>query len=189
MISIISGTVISNNGAELVVMTSGGVGYKIAATPALAKAAKTGAEITADVYLAVREDAMDLYGFANADERRLFKQLLTVSGIGPKSAMHILALGEARDIESAIGRGDVVYLTKVSGIGKKTAERVVVELKGKMDFGPRTAGAGGAKIGEVIEGLVSLGYSFPDAREAVQDLSADLPSEQIMREALKRLSR
>jgi len=187
MISIISGKVISNNGAEIVVMTSGGVGYKIAATPALAKAAKIGAEITADVYLAVREDAMDLYGFADVGERRLFKQLLSVSGIGPKSAMHILALGEVRDIESAIGRGDVAYLTKVSGIGKKTAERMVVELKSKLaDFGPA---GGSGKMGEVVEGLISLGYSSSDAREAVKDLPADLPSEKMLREALKRLSK
>lgn len=186
MISIISGKVISNNGAELVIMTGGGVGYKIAATPALAKAAKLGAEISADVYLAVREDAMDLYGFADNGERRLFKQLLSVSGIGPKSAMHILALGEAKDIESAIGRGDVAYLTKVSGIGKKTAERVVVELKSKLaDFGS----AGGGKMGEVVEGLISLGYSSSDARDAVKDLPTDLPSEKMLREALKRLSK
>ena len=189
MISLIEGKVFSNNGIEAVILTSAGIGYTIKITPALAKALAKGTNALVSVYLAVREDAMDLYGFANEEEKRLFKQLISVSGIGPKSAMHLLSLGEAKDLSAAITRGDLTHLTKVSGIGRKTAERIIVELKNKMVNLDLSGGGESGKIGEVIEGLISLGYNSADAREAVKDISTDLPAEQIIREALKRLGK
>lgn len=188
MISAILGKVISNNGPELVVMTAGGVGYKILVNSAKSDRWPTGTEVQILTYMAVREDAMELYGFGSEAERQLFLKLLSVSGIGPKSALHVLSLGDVEEINSAISKGDVDYLTKVSGIGKKTAERIVVELKSKMvDINSVLCGTG-SKVGEVIEGLISLGYLASDAREAVNGLP-DLPSEQLIREALKRLSK
>lgn len=189
MISLIEGKVFSVSGMEAVILTTGGVGYTVKITPALAKALVKGTNALVSVYLAVREDSMDLYGFANEEEKRLFKQLISVSGIGPKSAMHLLSLGEAKDLSAAITRGDLTHLTKVSGIGRKTAERIIVELKNKMVEMDLSGGGEGGKIGEVIEGLISLGYNGADAREAVKDLSTDLPAEQIIREALKRLGK
>lgn len=179
----------SQNGAEAVVLTSAGVGYAIKITPALAKRLEKGTNAIVSVYMAVREDAMDLYGFADEEEKRLFKQLISVSGIGPKSAMHLLSLGEAKDLSAAITRGDLTHLTKVSGIGRKTAERIIVELKNKLINLDLSGSGESGKIGEVIEGLIALGYNGADAREAVKDLSADLPAEQIIKEALKRLSK
>jgi holliday junction DNA helicase RuvA len=189
MISLIEGKVFSNNGIEAVILTTGGVGYAIKITPGLAKRLDKGTNAVVSVYLAVREDAMDLYGFADDEEKRLFKQLISVSGIGPKSAMHLLSLGEAKELSAAITRGDLTHLTKVSGIGRKTAERIIVELKNKMVELDLSGGGESGKIGEVIDGLISLGYSGSDAREAVKDLSVDLPAEQIIKEALKRLSK
>lgn len=189
MISIIGGKVVSNNGPELVVMTAGGVGYKILVNAVRSDRWPTGTEAQILTYMVVREDAMELFGFGAEAERQLFLKLLSVSGIGPKSALHVLSLGEVEEINVAIARGDVDYLTKVSGIGKKTAERIVVELKSKMvDINTVLGGAKG-KTAEVIEGLILLGYSAAEAREAVKDLSPDLPSEQLMREALKRFSK
>ena len=163
--------------------------WRVSLLNALAKALAKGTNALVSVYLAVREDAMDLYGFANEEEKRLFKQLISVSGIGPKSAMHLLSLGEAKDLSAAITRGDLTHLTKVSGIGRKTAERIIVELKNKMVNLDLSGGGESGKIGEVIEGLISLGYNSADAREAVKDISTDLPAEQIIREALKRLGK
>jgi len=189
MISIVQGKVLNNNGVEIVVLTAGGVGYRITTTPSLSGKVKVNSDVSIIVYLAVREAAMELYGFANEAERQLFLKLLLVSGIGPKSALHVLALGDVEEINSAIAGSDVDFLTKVSGIGKKTAERIVVELKDKIvSFGPGGSSEGG-KIGEVVEGLISLGYSAAQAREAVKKLPADKSSEELLREALKRLSR
>jgi len=186
MISTITGKVISNNGLELVVMTSGGVGYKIFVNPAKSDRWPTGSEAQILTYLAVREDAMDLFGFGAEAERQLFLKLLSVSGIGPKSALHTLSLGEVDEINSAIARGDADYMTKVSGIGRKTAERIVVELKSKMVSVGTVLGEVTGKMAEVIEGLIVLGYSASEAREAVKDISDELPTELIIREALKK---
>ena len=188
MISIISGKVISNNGPQVVIMTAGGVGYKILVNAGKSDRWPTGSEAQILTYMVVRDDAMELFGFGAEKERQLFLKLLSVSGIGPKSALHVLSLGEVEEISAAVTRGDVAFLTRVSGVGKKTAERIVVELKSKMvDINAVLGGLGG-KVGEVVEGLISLGYSASEAREAVQGLP-DLPAEQLMREALKRFKK
>jgi holliday junction DNA helicase RuvA len=188
MISVVSGKIISNNGPEVVIMTPGGVGYKILVNASRSDRWPTGSEAQILTYMVVREDAMELFGFGSETERQLFLKLLSVSGIGPKSALHVLTLGEVDEINAGIARGDVEFLTRVSGIGKKTAERIVVELKSKMVDINDVLGGGKGKVGEVIEGLISLGYSAVDAREAVNGLP-DLPAEQLIREALKRLSK
>jgi Holliday junction DNA helicase RuvA len=115
-----------------------------------------------------------------------------VSGVGPKTALHILSLGTVAEISAAIARSDVAYLTKVSGIGKKTAERLVVELKNKVGGNMELNSTEGFsnEMGDVIEGLMSLGYSGAQARDAVQKLQgAGKTSEQLMKEALKMLGR
>lgn len=192
MISLIFGKIVSNTGTEVVAMTAGGVGYKIAVCPSAAQKWPVGKEAEILTFLVVREDAMDLYGFASEKERALFLQFLSVSGIGPKSALHILGLGSVDEIAGAIGRGDVEYLTRVSGVGKKTAERVVMELKNKVGAlgekdSARLGGAGDA-LGDVVKALLGLGYSASEARAAVKGLdAAGKGSEQLLKEALREM--
>jgi len=173
-----------------VVLTAGGVGYEIMVSAASIKNWAVGAEVQILTYLAVREGALDLYGFVNESEKELFEKFLLVSGIGPKTAIHLLSLGSVTEISSAIGRGDLAYLTNVSGIGKKTAERILVELKNKVlssqisDGGSEFEGA----LGDVIEGLAALGYSMLEARAAVKNLDVhSKTSEQLLKEALQRI--
>ena len=170
------------------VLTSGGVGYELTASAPSAKMWPIGTEAQILTYLAVRENALDLYGFASAEEKGLFEKFLLVSGIGPKTALHLLSLGSVQEISSAIGREDLAYLTNVSGIGKKTAERILVELKNKVNLNQIDNVEMGGAMGDVIEGLVALGYSVPEAREAVKNLDIkNKTSEQLLKEALQRV--
>ena len=189
MISLIQGKIISNNGAEIVILTAGGVGYKLAVNPMRASDWPVGSEATVLTYLVVREEVLDLYGFANEQERRLFLNFVSISGIGPKTALHLLSLGTVEEISAAIGRGDVAYLTKVSGVGKKTAERMVVELRDKISAGVSGLPMeGGDILSDVVEGLVSLGYSQSEAREVVKNLKVEgKTSEQLLKEALQKI--
>lgn len=192
MISLIKGKITENNGEQITVLTSGGVGYEILVNTNGASYFKIGAEMEVLTYLSVRENSMELFGFKSKEERSLFEKLLLVSGIGPKTALRILSLGSVEEISSAISRSDVTYLTKVSGMGKKTAERLVVELKNKLGAGNDVVSNGeyGGEIGDVIEGLMALGYSGTQARDTVQKLQANgKTSEQLMKEALKMLGK
>ena len=195
MISLLQGTVVGSRNGCLTILTSGGVGYAVAATAGALAQAVVGSVITLDTYLVVKEDALDLYGFASGDEKQFFELLISVSGVGPKTALNILALGAVADIASAIGRGDVAYLTKVSGIGKKTAERLVVELRAKLSQsaflgGTGTVGATTSVVQDVIAGLEALGYSAIEVREIIETLdTAGKTSEQVLREALGTLGK
>lgn len=190
MIAQLFGKIIANQNGEVVLMTNGGVGYRIMVSPGAAKIATVDSEIKLDTYLVVREDALDLFGFGSIAEKELFKQFLSVSGVGPKTALHLLELGSVEEITLAIGRGDVAYLTNVSGIGKKTAERIVVDLKSKVKNQLATSNeqltsASDAQT-DVIDALVTLGYSVLQARDAVKKIDAGgKTSEQLLREALR----
>lgn len=191
MISLIQGKIINKTDKEVTIMTSGGVGYRIMASPNALSVATVGNELTLETYLSVKEDSLDLFGFVNTAEKELFKNFLTVSGVGPKTALHLLSLGKVEEITLAIGRSDIDYLTKVSGIGKKTAERIIVELKSKVAKGMSEAGI---KIGQndvmtdVIDALVTLGYSALQARDVVQKINAaGRTSEQLLKEALQKI--
>jgi Holliday junction DNA helicase RuvA len=189
MISLLKGTVAEKDGNRITMMTAGGVGYAVAASPATAAGFRIGDEATLHTYLKVSEDALDLYGFADASERAFFSLLLTVSGVGPKTAMNILGLGSIDRIRSAIARGDVAYLTGVSGLGKKTAERLVVELKAKIGKGVSDHGSDGSDIlVEVIDALVGMGYDRSSAKAAIEGLEqmADT-TEALLKLALRRM--
>jgi Holliday junction DNA helicase RuvA len=188
MISVVTGTVLGKQGNSITILTSGGVGYEVLVNSNSAHIWQVGQVVSILTYLAVRENALDLYGFANVQEKQLFEKFLLVSGIGPKTALHLLSVGTVQEISTAISRGDLTYLTKVSGIGKKTAERILVELKSKM--APDATGLGEFEgvLADVIEGLGALGYSIAEARNAVKDLDAlGKSSEQLLREALQRI--
>lgn len=187
MISYLSGTVFNKHNQTVTILTGGGVGYEVRVIPTLYVDLQIDETVSIYTFLAVRENAMDLYGFKKLAERDLFLKFLDVSGIGPKSALHLLSLGTVEEISSAISRGDSSYLSKVSGVGKKTAERIVVDLKGKMgDYTSSTEDQTGESLGEVIDALVSLGYSKEEARLVVKSLDiGGKTSEELVREALK----
>lgn len=173
-----------------IILDVGGVGYRVYVSSATFAELPTenGAEISLYTHLAVREDAMDLYGFTDRDELALFELLLSVSGIGPKSALAVLSLAGAATLRTAIAKDDVSYLTKVSGIGKKTAEKIVLELKDKLGS---FAGAGPElrEDADVVEVLVSLGYARDEARDVVKRLSDDASgTSSRVKEALKLLA-
>ena len=190
MIALLQGKIIKNQAGEIILMTAGGVGYRAKVSPNAAAMCKVGTEVTLDTYMVVREDVLELFGFASVAEKELFKQFITVSGVGPKTGLHLLSLGSVEEIAIAVGRGDIEYLTKVSGIGKKTAERIVVELKSKMQEARISSQESGSSesgaLGDVVDALVTLGYSILQAREVVKKLDAGgKTSEQLLREALR----
>lgn len=189
MISLIFGKILSNTGSEIVIMTNGGVGYKILVNAARSEKWSVGSEVQVLTHLVIREDAQELFGFADARERGLFLNFVSVSGIGPKTAMHLLSLGTVDEIAAAIARSDVSYLTGVSGIGQKTAERIVVELKNKVGkLTEQLAEGVGDQLSDVVAGLVALGYSTSEARAAIKPLNpAGKTSEQLLKEALQKI--
>jgi len=188
MISYLQGKIIDSKNSEITILTSGGVGYLVFVTPTAMDSYKIGQEVSILIYMSVSENALNLYGFSNNEEKGLFKHLLNVSGIGPKSALHILSLGTVQEIKNAIINGDIDYLTKVSGVGKRTAERIVVELKTKIgDLEIMTGeNTNGENLSDVIDGLVTMGYSVQQAREAIKKINTDgKSSEQLLREILQ----
>jgi Holliday junction DNA helicase RuvA len=166
---------------EGLVLDVNGVGYLVQATPTAA--AKAGEEITVETYLHVREDALQLYGFADAAERDLFVQLLGVNGVGPKVALAIVSGSRPGELRKAIVREDVARFQAIPGIGKKTAERIVLELKEKIVVDVAEAPGGDLTARDA---LVELGYSLVDAERALADIDGELPVEEQVRQALLR---
>lgn len=169
MISAIEGTVIGHLPHSLVVNVSG-VGYRVFTTPDTASRHADGNPVLLWTHLVVREDALELYGFLSRDELAFFELLILVSGIGPRSALGIVGLGNLEKVKNAIAAGDSKYLTSVAGIGKKSAEKIVVELRDKI------ANMEAFEVGthstyrdeeDVVEALKALGYTPSQAREAL----------------------
>lgn len=168
----------------------GGIGYKIAATKQTLAGLELGEHTALLTRLIVREDVLDLYGFHEEEEQRFFDLLLTVSGIGPKSALAILDIASVETLRSAIAHGKSEYLTKVSGIGRKTAEKIIVELRDKV--GTSSEGVGAALKGDedALEAMKSLGYSAQEARDALRKVPNTMEKgTDRLREALKILGR
>lgn len=173
MIRHLSGTVLKKELGSVIVDVSG-VGYCVNVSSATLGdiAPETGSPVSLWTHLAVRETSMELFGFTDRNELALFEMLIDVSGIGPRSALAILSLATVDTLRTAIGAGDITYLTKVSGIGKKTAEKIIVELRDKIG----NVGATAPELkedGDVIEVLMSLGYSREDARDVVRKVPAE----------------
>ena len=149
----------------------GGVGYAVHVTaPTLARLAGKRPPTSLLIYTAVREDALDLYGFETGEELVFFKQLMSVSGIGPRSALGILNLSDVAHLKRSIAQNDASALTKVHGIGKKSAERIVVELRDKVTSGQGGAGTAGSSDAEVVDALLSLGYRIEETRQALKEV-------------------
>jgi holliday junction DNA helicase RuvA len=173
---------------EGLVLDVGGVGYLVAATPGVLGRAKDGREVTVETYLHVREDAMQLYGFADGAERELFTQLLTVTGIGPKVALAVVSGSPTADLRRAIALGDHARFQVIPGIGKKTAERIVLELKEKVGLEAdivASPAAGTASHVVARDALVELGYTVVEAEQALAAVDPELPTEERIRLALR----
>jgi Holliday junction DNA helicase RuvA len=162
-----------------VVIEACGVGYKVMATPSTLAMLRRGSEARLITAMIVREDSQTLYGFADADARDLFLTLIGVSGVGPKIALATLAVYDAPSLRQALADGDVTALTRVPGIGKRGAERMVLELRDKIGAVHAAAGAvalnGHSVRGPVVEALVGLGFALKQAEEATDKVLANEP--------------
>jgi Holliday junction DNA helicase RuvA len=190
MIGRVEGTLVEKNPPQVVVM-SHGVGYEIdVPMSTFYGLPRTGEPVTLLTHLVVREDAHLLYGFSTASERTAFRQLLKISGVGPKVALSVLSGLSVDDLAVAVASQDASRLTKIPGIGKKTAERLVLELRDKLPVAV-TAAAAQASVagGEVISALLALGYNEREAAAAVKPLPADLALADAIRQALKNLAK
>ena len=167
------------------VVDVGGVGYLVSATPSVLRRADGAAEVTVETYLHVREDTLQLYGFADAGERALFVQLLGVSGIGPKVALAVVSSASPEELQRAIALKDSARFQAIPGIGKKTAERIVLELEGSLAESGSVADAGAPRELVARDALVELGYSLVEAEQALAGVDPDLSAEERVREALR----
>ncbi len=190
MIRLLSGTVADISGNTLILETSGGVGYLVSVTHRLG--AFPGEQIRLYTHLAVRETALDLYGFTSEDDLRLFELLLTISGVGPKSALQIMDQADRLLLVEAISLEDAVHLTKQSGITKKTAEKIILGLKDKIDtlFPTQTAAPlrAGTAYQDAFDTLVTLGYNPQAVRQALESIGDQTTTSALVAEALRRLS-
>jgi Holliday junction DNA helicase RuvA len=171
MISHLRGTIIEIT-EKYIVLDVQGIGYKVFCSTDTLAGLREGIEASLSTYLAVREDALDLYGFISSEEKGFFEMLISVSGIGPKGALGILGQTSVETLKQAIGTGDTSYLTKVSGIGRKTAEKVVLELRDKLRAHVTMKEGPGSLRSEsdVVEALKSLGYSPNEARDTLKEI-------------------
>lgn len=191
MIATLKG-VVSEKLADVVVLDVAGVGYGLNVTTE--DYARLVIDETAKVYVYehIREQGYDLFGFLARDTKQLFEQLLDVNGVGPKMALNMLSIGTGAEVRQAIAGGDVKFIQQASGVGKRVAERVVVELKDKVGLAGIDLGAAGLLQGEAsisrdeaAEALVALGYSVSDAIQALSAIDSSLPTEDRIKQALK----
>ena len=187
--------VVSEKQAGSLVIDCGGVGYLLqVSNTTLSAAPAVGERMKVYALLSVREDAMELFGFATREERAMFERLRAVSGVGPKMAMQVLSALSLRDLSIALAAGDATALTRVPGIGKKTAQRLVLELRDKVEEGMLT-GAGAAAMpaagdaaGEAIEALMALGYTASDAARLVSRVADQSDrADELVRLALRQM--
>ena len=174
---------------DALVLDVHGVGYLVTATQSALRRAQGADEVTVEVYTHVREDALQLYGFADAAERELFEHLLSVSGVGPKVALALVSGSTPADLRRAIALEDTARFLAIPGIGKKTAQRVVLELREKL--GAEVAADTEARVDappELVarDALVELGFSVVEAEQALAAVDADLAPEERIRLALRK---
>lgn len=190
MIARLAGTLVEKHPPQVVVM-SHGVGYELdVPMSTFYNLPRTGEPVELLTHLVVREDAHLLFGFLTAAERTAFRQLLKVNGVGPKVALSVLSGLSVDDLAGAVAAQDAARLTKVPGVGRKTAERLVLELRDKLAIAVSAEPAGGARpSGDVLNALLALGYNEREAAAAVKQLPADLSLTDAIRQALKQLAK
>lgn len=192
MIATLTGTV-AEKIADIVVVDVRGVGYGVLVTTEDYGLLGTDSPAKLYMYEHIRENSYDLYGFVKLDTKQLFEQLLDVNGVGPKMALSVLSIGSAAEVRQAIATGDTKTIQRANGVGKRVAERIVVDLKDKVGLeGVDLSSTGMLQSSNIIlkdeaaEGLVSLGYSPQDAATALANIPADLPTEERIKQALRR---
>ncbi|HEY4512728.1 MAG TPA: Holliday junction branch migration protein RuvA [Candidatus Paceibacterota bacterium] len=186
MIAHLKGKVV-HNGVKYLVLDVAGVGYKVFATFETIGSGPSGVERSLWIYHAIREDASDLYGFATKDELDFFELLISISGIGPRTALGILNVTTVSALKRAISSGETAHLVKVSGVGKKIADKIVLELKDKV--GAKSEGIGLKEEVDALDALKSLGFSHSDAREALKGATDAASTNERIKRALKILGR
>ena len=194
MIELVAGRVAVRRPGHVVVGTSGGVGYRLAVSAeTLRHVPGAGAEVSLLAHLVVREDALSLFGFATEEERDLFLLLISVQSVGPKMALAVLSGGSPRELVAALAAGDTARLQAVPGIGKRTAERIVVELREKVGPEAPAALARVGPAGDAAEddprrlardGLLELGYAPAEAESLLRDAAGETP-EELLQDALR----
>ena len=195
MIGSLRGTLLDRPAPGEVIVEVGGVGYRASLpTSTLAGMGPTGSEVFLHVHTHGREDAIVLYGFAHADERRCFEALLGAHGVGPSLALAILSALSPAALSTAVLEDDLATLCLVPGVGKKTAARLLLELKARLDLptldnGASASPTGGSARGEARAALVELGYAPDEIAGALETVEADAPVEEIVRGALRELVR
>lgn len=186
MIIQLHGTVTGKD-PEYVILDVHGVGYKVFVTPETLAHSPENKEITFWTHLSVRETALDVYGFLKRDDLLFFELLIGISGVGPKSALSILSLADVATLTSAISEGDTSYLTKVSGIGAKSAKKIVLELSDKI--GTIAEQPSLKEDADTLDALTAMGYSVSEARSALKEVSKDVVGANArLKQALKSLA-
>lgn len=190
MIAHISGVVAEKFNSAVIVDVHG-VGYEIQVPTGDFEAALLNADIKFYTYHHIREQSQELFGFSTLAAKKLFELLITVQGVGPKAALAILSLGDSEQVRNAIANSDSVFITKASGVGKKTAERVAVDLSDKVGLALRTdVNAIGISQeinpnDEALEALMALGYNLNDASKALEGISTEISTAERVTQALK----
>jgi Holliday junction DNA helicase RuvA len=190
MIAHVSGIVVEKFGSAVIVDVSG-VGYEVQLAAGDFDATLLDSKIKFYTYHHIREQSQELFGFTSLVAKKLFELLITVQGVGPKAALAILSLGETEIVRSAIASSDAAFITKASGVGKKTAERVIVDLSDKVGHATRTDidGMGLSRViavnDEALEALMALGYNLSDATRALEGISTELSTAARVTQALR----
>lgn len=188
MIAHVYGEVVEKFGNAIIVDVAG-VGYEVQVAGGDFDVALLGDRVKFHTYHHIREQAQELFGFSSLAAKKLFELLITVQGVGPKAALAILSLGDSEQVRNAIANSDSAYITKASGVGKRIAERVVVDLSDKVGLAlqiTKTAQSPTLQSNdEALEALIALGYSLADATKALEHVSTDLPTAARVTQALK----
>lgn len=193
MIALLDGLVAEKT-EDYIIVSCGGVGYGVWVTLEDYGRGHIGSAVKLYIYEHIREQSHDLYGFIDKSTKHLFELLLSVNGVGPKMAINVLSIAKADLVKQAIAKGDVNMLKTANGVGKRVAERIVVDLKDKVGFDINSDGleaffSYSASTDEAFDALLSLGFSSQDAQNALKDIDINLPIEQRIKLALQKGNR
>jgi Holliday junction DNA helicase RuvA len=188
MIAHVNGVVAEKFGSAVIVDVAG-VGYEVQVAAGDYDSAVLGELVKFHTYHHIREQSQELFGFSSLAAKKLFELLITVQGVGPKAALSILSLGDSEQVRNAIANSDSAYITQASGVGKRIAERVVVDLSDKVGLAIQISRTSGSSVSatndEALEALMALGYSLVDGMKALESVPADLPTAARVTQALR----
>lgn len=181
--------VVAEKFGNAVIVDVAGVGYEVQVAAGDYDSAVLGEKVKFHTYHHIREQSQELFGFSSLAAKKLFELLITVQGVGPKAALSILSLGDSEQVRNAIANSDSAYITQASGVGKRIAERVVVDLSDKVGLAiqiTRTSGSSNLAVNdEALEALMALGYSLADGMKALENVPANMPTAERVRQALR----